>query len=1297
MPFSDDFKKKIDDDYQARMQNSAQDSAQSSLQQQSPQPTAPQERPYETPDTPVRMQGDISEEEQIRKFGGPIGSQKYYEAKAQESVGGTLLKRTLGPIAGGAVAGFAVGGPFGAVIGAGLGGGVASNLMPDQEVWDSMSTTDKVSHIGYRTVEFPVKLAASLPAFFVKAVPNLVSFVTRPIQEKVSPFTMEGVKTIAEKEAAVPYDIPLAGKLDPLYGRIVDEYTNARQLGWGDNVSSVYAYLQGGVEIVNNALVGQMFAKGLRGIVKPPKRLAPGETISETAPIEERLRLSEEKLLTEAGRKKDGSASIRQSVSKEFEKEVSQKTGRSGRVYFKITPAGENSVEIALVQAPGIIQKIKDRFGAEDKNAVKGEVKIQSTIVKIEAAGEKAEAPAQGVVAGEARKITAKADEFQIGGRGEKISYTERGAREESVQYWEEKIKVGERPPVTVGRASSGNRVVVDGNHTLNAYKNLGIDEIPIIEQSPGAYNLARSAAVEKPVEFQGLTKEQQAVVEQQTPKAEKPFIEERVKPISEPYPGSENNPITRLEVENLSNIGKMNGFDPAVKDAIVRMMTGKSVVGDLTKAEYVRVAKTLMASNRLGEFSAGGQASLWTRYAGQKISPARSWMEALQRKTNIPIYDTWLDLENGVRFSRMNAQAYMEEGRTIFGEYAKDKNTDLRRLVDAHMHGDKGAIINNKNITPEIKADLLKIVDGVSSFFEKSGVEMGVPKEIYKKNAAGYYLPDIIDLGGIITKYKKGSDIPEGKTFFAKEKKKGGDYIRVDDPLKLMDIYAKQGSEAKFLDDAVSRAHTLNKEKIPKEFQESFRSAVLEKLGYEGGFTEFLDTVTARIAQKLNRNIPQDMGRKINQGMLTYAYFNALNSPATWIRNELMNNVMLYQKWGGEYWAQAKLKALSPEGMAEVRAAGFLNETQQAFGADIGTLTGKMEKAARVGLAPVGMADSLGRATAYFDTKLNFENAVKLYNEGKITWDKAEKMLDLEGMSPIEANRVRKAIISGDTKGAFQELVRSVIDETNFPYRKGSSARITFGTGGNIATFLYKWNIEFTHTMGRMLRTGQYNKLIRYYAASMVTVKSIQDAYDIDFSKTVGMGPLEARYPASVQIGLDFVNTLMTVQQGNAEAIDDAKDQLVRNLKTFGMPGGVDAKNWQEFWRSYSKGADKNGKYSIYGPKGDLIAESVPFSEIWGRLWGLPTGLKVETSKAERAARGYQYEFSIAKRKVAELRNAGKDDEADALVLQWEAKGEDVEPGARSYERFEIPRPERIFESLPEGAKELFEKSLLK
>ena len=56
---------------------------------------------------------------------------------------------------------------------------------------------------------------------------------------------------------------------------------------------------------------------------------------------------------------------------------------------------------------------------------------------------------------------------------------------ENGVQEWMTRIKNGERPAILVGNRPMGNKeiTVLDGNHTLEAYKRLGFKEIPIIDQ----------------------------------------------------------------------------------------------------------------------------------------------------------------------------------------------------------------------------------------------------------------------------------------------------------------------------------------------------------------------------------------------------------------------------------------------------------------------------------------------------------------------------------------------------------------------------------------------------------------------------------------------------------------------------------------------------------------------------------------------------------------------------------------------------------------------------------------------
>ena len=58
-----------------------------------------------------------------------------------------------------------------------------------------------------------------------------------------------------------------------------------------------------------------------------------------------------------------------------------------------------------------------------------------------------------------------------------KIIFDESKAQE----YWLEKIGQGERPSVLVGAKAGGGLQVLDGNHRMAAYTELGIEDVPII------------------------------------------------------------------------------------------------------------------------------------------------------------------------------------------------------------------------------------------------------------------------------------------------------------------------------------------------------------------------------------------------------------------------------------------------------------------------------------------------------------------------------------------------------------------------------------------------------------------------------------------------------------------------------------------------------------------------------------------------------------------------------------------------------------------------------------------------
>ena len=86
------------------------------------------------------------------------------------------------------------------------------------------------------------------------------------------------------------------------------------------------------------------------------------------------------------------------------------------------------------------------------------------------------------------KTVTEKASEINVPlseiGEGKTISLRQSQVTEKGVREWMDKIQSGERPAILVGNRpmGKGEITVLDGNHTLEAYRRLGFKEIPVID-----------------------------------------------------------------------------------------------------------------------------------------------------------------------------------------------------------------------------------------------------------------------------------------------------------------------------------------------------------------------------------------------------------------------------------------------------------------------------------------------------------------------------------------------------------------------------------------------------------------------------------------------------------------------------------------------------------------------------------------------------------------------------------------------------------------------------------------------
>lgn len=756
------------------------------------------------------------------------------------------------------------------------------------------------------------------------------------------------------------------------------------------------------------------------------------------------------------------------------------------------------------------------------------------------------------------------------------------------------------------------------------------------------------------------------------------------------PLKGFEDKPVTTDQLDHLQKISAVNGIDPGVRDAVIRTVTGTEVAGELSQAGYVKSAQTLAALSAFGKFAKGDPA---LGFFSSHFTPARHWTRTYEETSGIPLYSgVYVPMEEGTRLAKVAFDNFNQQMIDLHGKYAGQGFAEERRLIAAHLEGNTEAIVGNTALDAATKADLVGVADKWRALMNKMGPALGVPEEIFLNN----YLPGIQDIGGIVQKYKEGSNIPGGYEFFAKFKKTGSLGVKVDDSLALGQIYAKQGSRSLFLDGPLKRAKELA-ESLPAGVRGSVESYVLEKLGYADRMERALNSFIPGINSKLGINLPEDTARQaVNYGLST-VYSGLLSSPATWFRQTFQYPMFGYARMGPRFAATAMKTGLSPAGMEEAAKAGFLVDLGMPYGEELTkdvTTAGKIGNAYKTAtqkiVAPTSIADNAMRSVTYHQSKMIFEDALSKYNAGKLTWDQFEKEADFKSLSTVDQNIIRQKLVSGDIDGATKHYIRDIVDDTNFPYRKASSARITYGLTGKLSTSLLQWPIEAAHTMGRWMgegvRTGDFSKIIRFAAASYAIQRTMKETFGFDFTKSMALGPFNNFYSPFVKTALDTVNAWTAWSQNNKAEFNKNESSVVRSLKSMGMPAGVELQNFQKFWKAYNVGPDGDGKFGIYNDSNQLQYTTDFSGLFWGTLMGMPTAEKTNSANLEQDLKNAQTDQADIKSQVMKLLQQEKYDEAGQLMAQ---SGVKITP--QDMNAAYIPLNQRTFNSLPAALKAQF------
>lgn len=1192
---------------------------------------------------PVVKGGYLSEEEQVKKYGGVVGSQEYYKYKEDRYSGKVLSPTIFKSLA-----------------------SVLGVRLPDDEEWDRLSAGDKARTITKATGLAATRVATDLPKATVRAVMGVGVTALDPLYYAVK---NKKLATREELGNLPKLSAPWVGEVPSYYQNKVD----AENAGIGPVASE----LMSGYGLVLDVAGLMPVTEALANTFKPRGVITEAGVVKNTAPLR-------------ASMDADGIYKVKADSASEYytmpKSNVKQFGGRGEEVKWKFSPTAAGETELAVVKSvpkkyqPG--DYVRTEFGLKrvEQGDFGPEIKVFSQSIK-------AEGGPEGLIAGY-KKIEIPDDiqeassnilmELETSHKGERV-FTGYGADRE-----------------VRGVASTFPEWVPQDLRNSKLFDSFGKKIIA------GETDIKNFTAPERRLfeEVQKMISERtgRPVYEIDLPAVSTSYREVRnvrmagpdggTDPIFIPpkaLQGMEKRQITPEQLDTINKIGKVKGLDPVMSETVAKAITGKDTLADLTQAEFVKVAEVL---GKFGEKY--GQADIRLGpggYTKSIIAPQRHYFDFVEDKYGIPLKSrVYEPMERAARLTKQLDSRLQPELDDIFGEYAKSKYVEERRILDAYVRGNTDAIAKNPTLSEVAKKDLLEIAEKLKKWDDTHGELLGVGRSAYLQNYGG---PKVGNTGGVIPQYKNLDELPS-KNFFAKFKRRGSLDPYIDDPLASRQIYIKEGTKALHYGPVLRDFEKLVK-KLPPEFAKHANSYVQEKLGRLGAIEKFVDSFVPAINKKLGVSLPADASRQaVNYGLSTL-YSGLVGTPAAIFKQTFQLPTFVYARLGTEFAGEAIVKSFKPLERARVAKLGFLNDAPLPYGAELakefnpaGKVANAYKKVTQATLKPLSVVDNDIRIKTFLQAEMQWNKYLNAYNKGEITWPQLESKLDFKYFSKADRNIIRQSLARGESgvnSEAFGTYMREILDETSFPYRTGSGAKIGYGLGGKLATGLLNYTIESTNVLYKWFRKGEYDKLIRFAGNAGIMNQTMQETFGVDFSETLYQKPLGYISPVLGLAG-DMYKWMEAIVQNNRERTNEAKSDIIKTLRS-GMPAGIVMRNAQNFWKSVKAGEDANGEYPIYDDYGKLV-DNGDFADVfWGTLMGFPTEKKRGERSLYNAMKNSVTERDATRDKINQLMREGKYDEMEALVRKT-----GVMPSQSAMESYYVPRTQRFFQSLPADLK---------
>lgn len=755
---------------------------------------------------------------------------------------------------------------------------------------------------------------------------------------------------------------------------------------------------------------------------------------------------------------------------------------------------------------------------------------------------------------------------------------------------------------------------------------------------------------------------------------------------------GQENAPITADQMGQLDLVSKVNGISDTAKTGIINALTGKTAVGELTQAEYVNVAQQLAKLDGAAKYSpALGMNNIASDWLGRRDS----YFNSVQERTGIQTGDMYNRVENARRFTTIATQNNEAALRDIYGKYWDPESGSM---VRQYKQGNVGAILDNPDLNDAQKADLVNVAKGSIELSKKMGVQYNVPEDKFLEN----YSSNIRDTGGSVTQYSKPDEFPTGSNFYAKYKRTGGLAPYIEDDRAIMQIYNHSGAKSTYMPDALKFAKDVY-DSAPDEYKPAIKAYADVISGRADATERFLNNTSDALNKKLGLNLPPDATRKAVQLMMDTTYAASMGvSPSTVLRHLITQPTFIYAEEGSSFIGKAMMDYFKDPASAvqELRGRGFKVQTADPYGSAIanedttfGNVANQYRRLTSASMAPLNVSDSFGRYIAMKVSDYKFNNAIDLYNEGKMSWPQVESALDFDGMSQVDRNEIRQQLAQGNRDAAMNQRARVKIDDTQFPYRTGTLGSKMNGALGKPTFQFSAYADNYINMLHNWVSRGQWDKVVRFVGAQGVVYKTMLNQFGINEGSNMGLNAAVPSLSPLVKTSSDFYNLMSAIKSNSQADIDTNKQNLVQEAQSLGFPG-VEPARVMAFLKSYNAGPNAQGLYQVQSASGKLNY-AVPFSDLWWGMFGFPTADKTNVENVANDEVNASAQYTDAKNQILQKIGSGDVNGAKALM---QSTGVTPTPGElNSYlQAMNIPLTLRLYEQLPKALQPQFSQRVL-